>query len=155
MIFVTVGTHDQGFERLIKKMDEIAGQIDEEVIIQVGYTDYEPENAEWFKFLSPHKIKGYYNNSRIIITHSGAGSLMDSITTGNIVITVPRQKKYNEHIDNQQIDLAGKMEKTSKVMSVYDIECLESCINNSKSSNVKMNDTNVLINYLKSEINKS
>jgi len=40
MIFVTVGTHDQGFERLVKKMDEIAGQIDEEVVIQVGYTDY-------------------------------------------------------------------------------------------------------------------
>ena len=25
LIFVTVGNHDQGFERLIRKMDEIAG----------------------------------------------------------------------------------------------------------------------------------
>ena len=42
MIFVTVGTHDQGFKRLVKKMDEIAGQIDEEVVMQIGSTDYKP-----------------------------------------------------------------------------------------------------------------
>ena len=38
MIFVTVGMHTAGFERLVKKMDEIAGKIDEEVIMQIGGT---------------------------------------------------------------------------------------------------------------------
>jgi len=31
--------HKQGFERLIKKMDEIAGKIDEEIIMQIGYSN--------------------------------------------------------------------------------------------------------------------
>lgn len=35
MIFVTVGTHEQGFERLIKKIDDLVrdGKIKEDVIM--------------------------------------------------------------------------------------------------------------------------
>ncbi|MDI6655433.1 MAG: beta-1,4-galactosyltransferase, partial [Candidatus Hydrothermarchaeota archaeon] len=44
MIFVTVGTHNQSFERLVKKADEIAGKIGEKVVIQTGHTKYKPKN---------------------------------------------------------------------------------------------------------------
>jgi UDP-N-acetylglucosamine transferase subunit ALG13 len=47
MIFVTVGTHYQGFDRLIRKMDEIAGKIEEDVIMQIGSTQYKPINAKY------------------------------------------------------------------------------------------------------------
>ena len=50
MIFATVGLHYMGFERLIRKMDELAGEIDEEVIIQTGHTKYQPRNAAFFAF---------------------------------------------------------------------------------------------------------
>lgn len=43
MIFVTIGTHPGQFDRLIKKIDEIAPQIDEEIIIQTGFTNYVPK----------------------------------------------------------------------------------------------------------------
>ena len=38
MIFVTVGTHEQSFERLVKEMDRLVetGVITEEVFIQTG-----------------------------------------------------------------------------------------------------------------------
>ena len=44
MIFVTVGTHEQPFDRLLKCIDEMVEErkIKEEVIIQKGYSDYEP-----------------------------------------------------------------------------------------------------------------
>ena len=40
MIFVTVGTHEQPFDRLIQKIDEWKrnGIVNEEVIIQTGYS---------------------------------------------------------------------------------------------------------------------
>ena len=40
MIFVTVGTHEQPFNRLIKKIDELKqdGTIEEDVIIQTGFS---------------------------------------------------------------------------------------------------------------------
>ena len=39
MIFVTVGTHEQPFNRLIQKIDELKkdGIINEDVIIQTGF----------------------------------------------------------------------------------------------------------------------
>ena len=46
MIFVTVGTHEQSFERLLKYIDKMIENdiINEEVICQKGFTNYEPKN---------------------------------------------------------------------------------------------------------------
>ena len=48
MIFVTVGTHEQPFNRLIKYMDQFAMRMElgEDVIIQTGYSTYEPKRSE-------------------------------------------------------------------------------------------------------------
>ena len=53
MIFVTVGTHEQPFNRLIKKVDELKrdGVIQEDVIIQTGFSTYEPKYCEWSKLI--------------------------------------------------------------------------------------------------------
>ena len=44
MIFVTVGTHEQQFNRLLKYIDQLVinGVITEDVIKQTGITTYEP-----------------------------------------------------------------------------------------------------------------
>ena len=44
MIFLTVGTHEQQFNRLVKYIDKMKenGVIHEEVIIQTGFSTYEP-----------------------------------------------------------------------------------------------------------------
>ena len=47
MIFVTVGTHEQPFNRLLKKIDELKkdGIIHEDVIMQTGFSTYEPPSG--------------------------------------------------------------------------------------------------------------
>lgn len=59
MIFVTVGTHEQQFNRLIKAVDELKadGAIDEPVYIQTGYSTYEPAHCEHSKFVPFKKMK--------------------------------------------------------------------------------------------------
>ena len=56
MIFVTVGTHEQPFNRLVRFMDEIKGKglIKEDVVIQTGYSTYEPVNCT-FKRMFPYQ----------------------------------------------------------------------------------------------------
>ena len=46
MILVMLGTQNNSFERLLKKMDELIEKkiIDEKVIVQSGYTNYESNN---------------------------------------------------------------------------------------------------------------
>lgn len=53
MIFVTVGTHEQPFNRLIQKVDELKrdGIIKDDVIIQTGFSTYEPKYCQWSKLI--------------------------------------------------------------------------------------------------------
>jgi len=153
MIFVTVGMHYQGFERLIKKMDEIAGKIDEEVVMQTGYTKYKPKNAKYFNFVKEDKkIMEYFKQARVIISHAGAGTLLNALSLGKPIIVVPRLKRYNEHIDDQQIELAEALSKEGKVIAVYDISVLAEAIDKAKSSNIKMEKEKRLIKFLKKYI---
>lgn len=67
MIFVTVGTHEQPFNRLIQKVDELKrdGIIKDEVIIQTGFSTYEPKYCRWSKLIPYQQmIKNVADSSR-------------------------------------------------------------------------------------------
>lgn len=149
MIFVTVGTHNQGFPRLIKKMDQIAGNIGEDIIIQTGFTEIEPKNAQWFKFKDIDDIKNYFRNADIIVAHAGAGTLLDALSFKKPVIAVPRLKKYGEHIDNQQLELTEVLAESGKIFAVYNIDQLEYTIKKVyKIGSTIFKKNNSLCNYL-------
>ena len=78
MIFVTVGTHEQQFNRLVKYMDKWAKTHDEEVIIQTGFSTYEPTKAKWQKLFAFKEMDKNVKAARIVITHGGPSSLMDA-----------------------------------------------------------------------------
>ena len=73
MIFVTVGTHEQPFDRLIQKIDELKrnGIVNEEVIIQTGYSTYEPKYCQWSKLLPYEQMTQNVAQARIVVTHGG------------------------------------------------------------------------------------
>lgn len=150
MIFVTVGTHNQSFDRLIKKMDEIAAEIDENVIMQIGHTLYEPTNVEWFRFIEMDKIVNLYQEANIIVSHAGAGSILDALKYGKSIILVPRLKKHREHIDDQQLELSEALEKSDKCLVVYDIQKLGVVINNARKFGTQTLEPNeTLSSYIK------
>ena len=71
MIFVTVGTHEQPFNRLIKKVDELVAEniINEEVTIQTGFSTYLPEHCRYKAMFSYDEMQRNIEKARIIITH--------------------------------------------------------------------------------------
>lgn len=78
MIFVTVGTHEQPFNRLIKKIDELKqdGTIEEDVIIQTGFSTYEPKYCQWSKLIPYQQMVKNVADARIVITHGGPASFV-------------------------------------------------------------------------------
>jgi len=132
MIFVTVGTHTQSFNRLLEEMDKIAGSIKEKVIAQIGHSSYEPKNMEWFRFRD--SIDDLYKKARIVICHGGAGSILNGLINKKSIIAVPRYKKFNEHVNNHQIELVKELEKEGKILAVYDIKNLRKTIFKTKKS---------------------
>lgn len=78
MIFVTVGTHEQQFDRLVRCVDRLKaeGKITEEVMIQTGFSSYEPKACKWSKLCSYQEMNEYMDQARIVITHGGPSSIM-------------------------------------------------------------------------------
>lgn len=148
MIFVTVGLHTQEFERLIKKMDEIAGKIDEKVIMQIGHTKYKPKNAEYFDFESYEKIQALNREARVVVCHAGAGSIMSVLEQGTLVIAVPRLKKHGEHIDDHQLDLVRTLAEEGKILAVYDVDDLEKALEDVNENPIKIKKDKRLVNFL-------
>lgn len=118
VIFVTVGMHHQGFERLIRAMDEVAGQVDERVVMQIGASSHEPVHAEWFRFEGQARIEGLCAEARAIVAHAGAGTIITAFRYTRPLIVVPRRLEHRECIDDHQIELAQALSVMGKLVTI-------------------------------------
>lgn len=133
MIFVTVGTHEQPFDRLLQAVDRLKGSdiIQEPVVIQTGYSHYQPKYSDYYKLLPYTKMQQYIADARIVITHGGPASFLMSLQMGKIPIVVPRQLAFKEHVNNHQVDFTKAVEeRMGNIIPVYDIADLEDRIIN-------------------------
>ena len=145
MIFVTVGTHEQPFDRLLKCIDKMVedGKIAEKVIMQKGYTDFEPKNCESYKLIGYDEMQKYIQDARIVVTHGGPASFIAPLSIGKIPVVVPRKKEFNEHVNNHQLEFAKEVEKRMKnILVVDEIEELIDCVKNYDEKVKKMNNGN-------------
>ncbi len=133
MIFVTVGTHEQQFNRLVQYMDELkaSGRVTEDVVIQTGYSTFEPEHCTWSKFYPYAEMGKFMDKARIIITHGGPSSFIAALQIGKIPIVVPRQAEFDEHVNNHQVDFCEAVQKRQgNILLVRDIIELGNMIKN-------------------------
>lgn len=130
MIFVTVGTHEQPFDRLVQAVDGLKekGLIPGEVFIQTGYSSYTPRFCDYSDFIGFNEMIERMQRADVVITHGGTGSIMLVLYNGKIPVVMPRQNKYNEHIDDHQVRFCEKMEHKGKILAVYETEDLASTI---------------------------
>lgn len=137
MIFVTVGTHEQPFDRLLKCIDKMVedGKIKEEVIIQKGYTDFEPKNCKAEKLIGFEEMQKNIADARIIVTHGGPASFIAPLSIGKIPVVVPRQKDYNEHVNNHQLEFAREVASRMKniIVAENEEEIIDSIVNYDKN----------------------
>lgn len=151
MIFGVVGTNSWDFTRLIRVLDEIAYEIDEEVIIQIGNNSYVPRYAKYFNFVNKNEIEDIYKKSRVIVSHAGIGIILSARRYNKPIIIVPRMKEYGEHFDNHQIDTAKRLEKEG-MRVIWDINQLKSSLIDKESVESFKKNNDLVVN-LKNYIN--
>jgi beta-1,4-N-acetylglucosaminyltransferase len=127
MIFVTVGNHYQGFDRLIKKADEIASHTSYDILIQKGYSSYRPQIARYFDFVPIQEAMQYIQKSDLVISHAGIGTIILCKENGIPLIIFPRRKKYGEHGTDHQIEVAKAIEEREdgNIHVIYEEDQLE------------------------------
>ena len=131
MIFATVGTHEQPFNRLLEEIDRLkkTGIILEDVIIQTGYSTYEPRYCEWHKLLPYDDMVKNVEHARIVITHGGPASFIMPLQIGKIPVVVPRQYEFHEHVNNHQVEFTKAVkERYGNIIPVYQISELADVI---------------------------
>lgn len=153
MIFVTVGTHEQPFNRLVEYIDNLKkdGVITEEVIIQIGYSTYKPKYCRWQKLFPYQEMITFVEKARIVITHGGPSSFIMPLQVGKIPIVVPRRHEFNEHVNDHQISFSKavaermgtiivveNMNKLDETITHYD-EIIAGMKSELKSNNVSFN----------------
>lgn len=131
MIFVTVGTHEQQFNRLVEYMDKWSMDHDEEVVIQTGFSTYEPKKASWSKLYPYKTMIEMVEKTRIMVTHGGPSSFIMPLKIGKIPIVVPRNHEFDEHVNNHQIDFCRKVaERQGNIIVVERIDELGETLEN-------------------------
>jgi len=133
MIYVTVGTAVGGgeFDRLIKKMDDIALSLTEEVLIQTGASRLIPKNAKYLNYASYEQSLEYFRTARLVVGHCGSGTIINALSFGCNLILVPRKFEFSEHSDDHQLEIAKYLEKKSLARIIYDVKDLDKAIDDS------------------------
>ncbi|MEE1056443.1 MAG: PssE/Cps14G family polysaccharide biosynthesis glycosyltransferase [Acutalibacteraceae bacterium] len=118
MIFVVVGTQKFQLNRLLKEIDSQIekGIIKEEVFAQIGNSDYKPKYYKFKKFIDKDEFEKIMEECTILITHSGVGTIISGLNHNKPVIVYPRLKKYNEHVDDHQTEIAKSFSEMNYVL---------------------------------------
>ena len=131
MIFVTLGTQRFQFDRVLKKLDELVEQgklKSSELEVQCVYSEYIPKHFKTFKLKPQEEIDKITDEAEVIITHSGTGSIINSLKKQKRLIIIPRIKEYGEHVDSHQLELAEVFSEKYKIPVVKDMENLYQAI---------------------------
>lgn len=153
MLFVTVGTHEQPFNRLIHYIDDLKRDniIQDEVVMQIGFSTYIPQYCQWSKLIPYKDVEKMIETARIVITHGGPASFVMPLQIGKIPVVVPRQHIFQEHVNDHQIEFVKAVaQRMGNIIPVYEItklkevvldykNIIESMSHDIKSNNINFN----------------
>lgn len=135
MIFVTLGTFEMKFERILKEIESL--DINDEVIIQSGYTDFKSNKYRVVKFMDKDEFKMNLDKADLIICHGGVGTILEAINNNKKVIAIPRLEKYDEHVDNHQIEIVEKFTNQGYILSSKNEKNLKKLMKKSREFDFK------------------
>ena len=135
MIFVTVGTQDKQFPRLLEEVKRLIkiGKINDTVIAQIGNTKFNTElesnKMHLIEFTTPREVDALITNADLIITHGGVATIIEGLNHGKKIIAVPRLKKFKEHVNDHQLQIIENFDESGFIIGTRGVEELEKALN--------------------------
>lgn len=117
MIFVTVGTHQQPFQRLL---DGLAALGDAELVVQHGPGRPPAGAARAVPYLPFDEMVECFREAEAVITHAGVGSVICARREGHVPLVVPRRHSLGEHVDEHQAELTRALAERGNVIAVWE-----------------------------------
>lgn len=158
MIFVTLGTQDKSFSRLLdavqKQID--CGNIKEEVIVQAGFTNYESDEMKIYDLVSQDEFEKIISECRILITHGGVGNILTGLNYNKKIIAAARLVKFGEHTNDHQLQIVNKFAEEGYILKLENFNRLDLVLDEINKFIPKKYESNTkhFCECLKSEISK-
>jgi UDP-N-acetylglucosamine transferase subunit ALG13 len=144
MIYITVGTHPNGFDELIKIFDSIAFENRSlKIIAQIANGKYKPKYFEYFNFLSREKHLSYLKKSEFIVTHGGLASIAESSLFKKKIIVYPRKIYVHDQVSSAK--LLNKFYSFRLASSKDEIKFVLTNFKNSKEKKTKQSNVGTII----------
>lgn len=124
MIFCTIGTQAP-FDRFVRIVDEVAAQLDEEVVAQVYKSEYVARHIKTVDFLPPDEFNALFDKARLIVAHAGMGTIISALRKQKPIIIFPRIASLGEHRNEHQLATAQKMKELGYVYVANNAEELK------------------------------
>lgn len=123
MIFVSVGTNEAHFDRLLEAVARL--DLEEELVIQHGHSSpVAAPTVRLVDFLSFEEMGETIRGARAFVTHAGVGSIMVALANGTRPIVVPRRGGLGEAVDDHQLQLGRRFAEAGLVTLVESPERL-------------------------------
>jgi UDP-N-acetylglucosamine transferase subunit ALG13 len=118
MIFVSVGTNEARFDRLLEAVDGLGGG--EEMVVQHGPSPVRPAGARCVDYLSFEEMTEHLAKARVAVLHAGVGSVLAALAAGARPVVVPRLQRYGEAVDDHQVGFGRRLHEEGLVVFVED-----------------------------------
>jgi UDP-N-acetylglucosamine transferase subunit ALG13 len=130
MIFLTVGSM-LPFDRLVKSVDIAAGkgEINDTIFAQIGSTEFLPKYIDYVETLNRIEYMEVFKSSKAVISHAGIGTISIALKYRKPLLVVPRLKKYNEIVNNHQLNTANRFLNEGYILKSDDTNMISERIN--------------------------
>ncbi len=125
MIFATVGSTQIPFRRFMRALESLPG---ERLLVQHGPVDPPPGAARTNAFMQFPEMIESMEAAEVVVCHAGAGSILCALRAGHTPVVVPRLKRYQETVDDHQVEFSRALAAEGKVIAVEDLDELGAAV---------------------------
>ena len=83
--------------------------------------------------MNDFEYDGKIREADLVISHAGAGSIINALRNRKPLIIVPRLIEFGEHTNSHQVDLAKAMQERGKAIACIDVRLLQNAIKNAEN----------------------
>jgi UDP-N-acetylglucosamine transferase subunit ALG13 len=134
LILLTLGTHEQPFERAVDMVAPLGAA--DTVVVQHGHTPPRPgtPGVEWLRFVERERMRELVREASAVVCHAGVGCIITSISLGKTPVVIPRLARHGEHVDDHQLQITTEMEAAGMAVACLAAGDLTAALATARSS---------------------
>jgi UDP-N-acetylglucosamine transferase subunit ALG13 len=138
-------------------MDEIAPELNEEVIAQVGNRPITTKNIKLLTHVKHSEFETLFNSASLVVSHAGMGTILTSLKLKKNLIIFPRLQQFCEHRNDHQLATAKHLASLYNIQVATNKEEILAGIEVSRSQveffDLKFQERDKFIDNLRTQIN--